>query len=164
MFRTNASQFYNELNGRDKEENISPDPDETTKFWSDIWSVPSTHNHDARWLQRVKQELADVEKQKDIMITVESIWKYVSGMSNWKALGPDGVQGFWFKRMTDLHDRLAKHLQACLNTGIVPSWITKGRTVLIMKDSKKGGVTSNYRSIACLPILWKLLTGIIGDH
>ena len=82
MFRTNASQFYNELNGRDKEENISPDPDEATKFWSDIWSVPSTHNHDARWLQRVKQELVDVEKQKDIMTTVESIWKYVSGMSN----------------------------------------------------------------------------------
>ena len=36
MFRTNASQFYKELNGRDKEENISPDQDEATKFWSDI--------------------------------------------------------------------------------------------------------------------------------
>ena len=63
-------------------------------------------------------------------------------MSNWKAPGPDGVKGFWFKRMTDLHDRLAKHLQACLNTAIIPSWMTKGRTVLIMKDSKKDGVVS----------------------
>ena len=33
-----------------------------------------------------------------------------------------------------------------------------------MKDSKKGGVTSTYRPIACLPIMWKLLTGIIGDE
>ena len=32
----------------------------------------------------------------------------ILSMSNWKALGPDGVQGFWFKRMTNLHDRLAK--------------------------------------------------------
>ena len=65
MFRTNASQFYKELNGREKEENISPDPDEATKFCSDIWSVPSTHNHDARWFEKVKQELPDVEKQED---------------------------------------------------------------------------------------------------
>ena len=75
MFRTNASQFYKELNGRDKEENISPGPEEATKFWSDIWSVPATHNYDARWLQRVKQELAVVEKQEDIKVTVENIRK-----------------------------------------------------------------------------------------
>ena len=75
MFRTNASQFYKELNGRDKEKNISPDPDKATKFSSDIWSVLSTHNHDARRLQRVKQKLPDVEKQEAIKITVESIWK-----------------------------------------------------------------------------------------
>ena len=103
-FRTNASQFYDELNGRDKEENISPDPDEAIKLWSDIWSVPSTHNHDARWLQRGKQELADVEKRNNIMIMVENIQECISGMSNWKAPGLDGVQEFWFKRMTNLYD------------------------------------------------------------
>ena len=58
-------------------------------------------------------------------------------MSNWKALGPDGVQGLWCTRMTNLHDRLAKHLKACLDTGIAPLWMTRGRTVLIMNDSKK---------------------------
>ena len=52
----------------------------------------------------MKQELADVETQKDTMITVESIPKCVSGMSDWKTPGPDDVQGFWFKRMTNLHD------------------------------------------------------------
>ena len=75
MFRTNASQFYKKLNGRDKEENISADPDKATKRSSDIWSVPSTYNHDARRLQRVKQELPHVEKQEAIKITVESIQK-----------------------------------------------------------------------------------------
>ena len=42
--------------------------------------------------------------------------------------------------------------------------MTKGRTVLIMKDIKKGGVASNLRLILCLPIRWKLLTGIKGDE
>ena len=40
----------------------------------------------------------------------------------------------------------------------------KGRTVSIMKDSKKSGVPSNYKPITCLPIMWKLWTGIIGDE
>ena len=66
--------------------------------------------------------------------------------------------------MTNLHDRLTKHLQACLNTVIVPLWMTKGRTMLIMKDSKKGRVASNYRPTASLPIMWILLTGITGDE
>ena len=82
---------------------------------------------------------------KNKRITVESIRKCVSGTSNWKAPAPDGAQGFWFKRMTNLHDRLSKQLQACLNNGIVPPWMTKCRTVLIMKDSKKDEVASNYR-------------------
>ena len=120
VFRTNASQFYKELTRRAKEGNTSSDQDEDAKFWRNIWSVPSTHNHDARWLQRVKKELADVEKQDYIRITVESIRKCVSGMSNRKDPGPDDMQEFWFKRTTDLQDRLAKHLQACLNTATLP--------------------------------------------
>ena len=39
----------------------------------------------------------------------------------------------------------------------------KGRTVLMQKDPKKGTIASNYRPIAGLPIMWKLLTGIFSD-
>ena len=39
-------------------------------------------------------------------------------MSNWITPGPDGAQEFWFK-MTNLHDQPEKHLETCLNTGIV---------------------------------------------
>ena len=34
---------------------------------------------------------------------------------------------------------------------------------MIMKDKGKGKVASNYRPITCLPLVWKLLTGIIAD-
>ena len=40
--------------------------------------------------------------------------------------------------------------------------------MLIQKDKSKGKAVSNYRPIACLPLMWKLLTGIfalkIYDH
>ncbi len=43
----------------------------------------------------------------------------------------------------------------------VPKWMAKGRIALIQKDAKKGRVASNHRPITCLPLLWKLLTGIL---
>ena len=46
----------------------------------------------------------------------------------------------------------------------MPSWLTRGRTSLLQKDKSKGNVASNYRHITCLPLLWKLLTGVIVDQ
>ena len=45
----------------------------------------------------------------------------------------------------------------------VPSWMTQGRTVLCQKDHSKGNAVDNYRPISCLPLMWKLLTGVIAE-
>ena len=34
---------------------------------------------------------------------------------------------------------------------------------MIQKDTAKGAQASNYRSVACLPMMWKLLTGVMGE-
>ena len=47
---------------------------------------------------------------------------------------------------------------------LVPSWLTKGRTPLLQKDKSKGNIASNYRPITFLPLIWKLLTGVIADQ
>jgi hypothetical protein len=54
-------------------------------------------------------------------------------------------------------------LNGCLEMRIVPECMTKGRTCLILKDRSKSGLVSNNRPITCLPLIWKLLTGIIGQ-
>ena len=41
--------------------------------------------------------------------------------------------------------------------------VVEGKTILVMKDSKKGTEVGNYKPIACLNLIWKLLTGIISD-
>ena len=48
--------------------------------------------------------------------------------------------------------------------GFVPGWLTRGRTSLLQKDKSKGNVASNYRLITCLPLMWKLLTGVFADQ
>ena len=49
-------------------------------------------------------------------------------------------------------------------SGFVPSWLTRGRTSLLQKDKSKGNVASNYRPITYLPLMWKLLTGVVADQ
>ena len=55
-------------------------------------------------------------------------------------------------------------LKECLDSGFVPNWLTRGRPRLSQKDKSKGNVASNYRPIICLPLMWKLLTGVIADQ
>ena len=46
----------------------------------------------------------------------------------------------------------------------MPSWLTRGRTSLLQKDKSKSNVASNYRPINCLPLVCKLLTGVIAEQ
>ena len=85
-------------------------------------------------------------------------------MPNWKSPGPDLIQGFWLKNFSSLHERVRLLPNECLDSGFVPNWLTRGRTSLLQKDKSKGNVASNCRPITCLPLMWKLLTGVIADQ
>ena len=85
-------------------------------------------------------------------------------MPNWKAPGMDGVQGFWPKTLTSLHEKIAEQLSLILNGDAgLPHWLTLGRTILYLKDTNKGNAVDDFRPISCLPMMWKLLTGVISD-
>ena len=58
---------------------------------------------------------------------------------------------------------MVKHLDDCIKTGDVSNWMAESCTVLIQKGARKGNAAGNYRQIACLNPLWKLLTGIINN-
>ena len=55
-------------------------------------------------------------------------------------------------------------LKECLDSEFVPSWLTRGRTLLLQKNKRKGSAASNYRPITCLLLMRKLLTGVIADQ
>ena len=42
--------------------------------------------------------------------TQNDTWK----ISNWKTPGHDGIHGFWFKKFTSIHNRLALEMNKCL--------------------------------------------------
>ena len=94
LFRTNQKLLYKTLDGKERGETVLPDPTEATSFWSKIWSEEVGHNERTSWLEDVEVEFSTTEVQEDNSINVEDIRNGVSKMANWKAAGPDLVQGF----------------------------------------------------------------------
>ena len=71
-----------------------------------MWSNKGEHNKDAEWLNEFKRHMDGQEKQEKMIITVEKVRQMMQKIPNWKAPGPDMVQGFWFKYFRNMHDRL----------------------------------------------------------
>ncbi|XP_047488218.1 uncharacterized protein LOC125038695 [Penaeus chinensis] len=164
-FSIDQKKIYKEMNGGEARTNEVPDAEESRRFWGDIWTVEKEHNKGAEWLSELKNEVKGRHSQEGVTISIENVRKQAKKMPNWKAPGKDGVQGYWIKNMTNMHDRIANQLNKILmGTDSLPKWLTHGRTVLCQKDPKKGNAVENYRPITCLPLMWKLMTGIIADQ
>ena len=164
LFENNQRQFYRELDQEEERcDDDHPVAEELKQFWGNIWSQSADHKKDAKLLQDLQSKV-NVKKQEKIDITTGSLKKILGRMPNWKSPIPDLVQGFWLKDFSSLHERVKLQLKECLDSGFVPSWLTRGRTSLLQKDKSKGTVASNYRPVSCLPLMWKLLTGVIADQ
>ena len=70
-----------------------------------------------------------LKKQEKIDITTGSLKKILARMPNWKSPGPDLIEGFWLKNFSSLHERVRLQLKECLDSGFVPSWLTRGRII-----------------------------------
>ena len=122
LSQSNQSQVYKELSGKTKTDNPSPDAAAAKAFWSGIWSEEMVHNGEAKWLVDVKEEMKEkVRGMADIVVKIEDVVKKIKGMSNWKAPGPDGGQGYWFKGFDCLHKPIVNALQKCIVEGMCQS-------------------------------------------
>ena len=162
LFQQDQKKVYQQLNGKTGNYE-KPDARDSKEFWSNLWDKEVKHNEKAEWLKELKPEGIYHEKQADLMITTEMVLKQAKKLPNWKYPGPDGVQGYWLKHFTTLHSRIANQINDMIVNGSeIPRWMTTSNTVLCQKDPRKGRAVDNYRPISCLPLMWKLMTGIIS--
>ena len=107
------------------------------KNLSSIWGNEVHHNKDAEWLKELKDECGET-RQNDLVINLAMVTEQVKKIPNWKAPGPDGVQGYWIKKLTAMHERIAEQINEMINSRVpIPVWMTTGRTVLCQKDPQK---------------------------
>ena len=105
IFYFEQKKMYAEFNGYGLRLSDVPNAEETKIFWGDIWSVGKGHNREAEWLKDIKNELGkNKHLQERVVISVEKVTKQCSKMPNWKAPGKDGVEGYWIKNLSNLHE------------------------------------------------------------
>ena len=80
-------------------------------------------------------------------------------MHNWKALGKDGVWILVEKPyiIALMYTSVANHILH--GERPLPGWMT----VLYQKDIMKGSAVDSYRPISCVPLMLKLMTGMLAE-
>ena len=66
-------------------------------------------------MKDVDGELTRVEQQQEVTVHLDDVKAGIRKMANWKAPGPDGVRGFWFKKFLSLHEPIATSLHSARN-------------------------------------------------
>ena len=163
LFESNQKKLFYELEGKERQTAV-PDAEESRIFWNDVWGQPVRRNENAEWLRTLEEEQVDIWIQENIQIDLIKLKKQITRLPNRKSHGPDGVQGYWNKNLSAMHDRISNQLNECLQEESVPIWMVTGKTLLYVKEIEKANIVSNFRPITCLPLLWKLLTAVLADE
>ena len=102
-------------------------------------------------MRKIQSDTArTIKKQAQIEATLQDVKSQLRTMQNWKAPGPNGIQGYWLKGFDALLVTITNCLNGCVTTGRIPAWMVEERTILLMKDRLKGPEVDYYRPIACL--------------
>jgi len=163
-FRRNQKLFYRNLKSGVKcDYTGEPVQSELVSFWKGIFECNSSANLDNSWLLYLKEKFAQeiVSEDTSPAITSDILSAALCRLKNWASPGPDGIQGFWWKRLSSVHIFLCEHYHQFLSgSEIFPSRFPTGRTLLIPKSSELASPQS-YRPITCLNIAYKLWTGCL---
>ena len=131
-FQNNKRKFYKQVGGDDTKIYQQPDASITEEFGIKLWQ-PREHNKNAEWISNMTKESELEEDPKaEIHINLLKTTHTHKKKSIWKTTGHDGIYGFWFKKFTSIHDRLA------LEEAHVPDWMTSGKATSIQKDLTRG--------------------------
>ena len=164
LFRVNQKQVYKDLNGEKEGDRIIPNSEDRIKFWSNIWSIRKEHNQHAEWLKSCRKQLENGNNMEKVGISQGIVKIQCRKIPNWKAPKKDGVQGYWLKNLTSLHPRISVQLNQTFDgEKPLPDSMTFGNAVLCQKDPEKESAVDNYRPIFSLPLMWKLMTGMLSE-
>ena len=105
------------------------------------------HNENPEWINNIVRELKGLEEGPKTEIHIDLLKTKLKRISNWKTPGHNGMHGFWFKKFTSIHGRLALEMNRYLQGAEVPDWITKGKTTLIQNNNDNNNNNNNNNNI-----------------
>ncbi|KHJ80270.1 reverse transcriptase [Oesophagostomum dentatum] len=123
-----------------------------------------------RELQSWADDLASSATPERSQVFTEENWRDLfRKVKPWKATGPDGIQGFWWKHLSSARRALIAWCERAMAKPrqMIPSWLCEGRVVLIPKELKGDQSIrgpGDFRPIACLNVSYKILTASMSTR
>ena len=126
------------------------------------------YNENAIWINELESNYCSQVNQKTYKIDNQILEKVIAKIQNGKAPGPDGIIGYWYKKLYFYRDHMAYLFQQSLEGKYeIPAEMVTAKTVLLPKNTNTH-IPKNYRPIACLNLMYKLHTSCINmfiqDH
>ena len=110
---------------------------------------------------KIKYKVTQVE---EMTVEMKKLQHILKKRKNWSAPGIDGIQNFWWKKLTSTWRPLTNTIKCWIyRPELIPTWITHGRTVLIPKSEELLD-EKNFRLITCLNTSYKIFTGLLGKR
>ncbi|XP_054744287.1 uncharacterized protein LOC129248683 [Anastrepha obliqua] len=166
LFHKNQKSIYRNLqqNSNAESQTLYPQQQELEQFWEKIWAQAKHFNADANWLAKEKEKADNVAPMHFYYITAEEIKNNICTSANWKSPGLDQLHNIWLKKLSVMHEALARCYNELLkNIAAIPEFLTAGVTYLLPKDAPSAD-PARYRPITCLSTTYKLLTKIIANR
>ena len=164
-FTNDPKKIYSELRGTNVEikENEMPSKEEIQSFWKPLYENKKCYNKNAQWIEDYEKSL-HVNKNIFSDILVSEVKSKIQKFGFWKSPGIDNLQNYWWHKFHASHNQLTKIYNEMLkNPDDIPTWMFKGITRLIPKKTDTRN-PANYRPITCLPIIYKILSGILTSR
>ena len=79
LFQTGPRTFYVQLNGDKNKFELTADSEEAKQLWESIWSLESTHDKDAEWLKKLKEE-TEFPQQAELCITIDTVTQFLKNV------------------------------------------------------------------------------------
>jgi hypothetical protein len=135
----------------------STNKEEVEIFRVEIYGENVEHNEEVCWIKDPNQRNSSMEWSP---VYGKEVVKGLRKTLNCKAPGRDQKPNFWLKQLTATHKYIAAIFNKLIEEDPVPEWLTAEVTFLIPKNENSEN-TKNYRSVTCLPSIYKLITFII---
>jgi hypothetical protein len=162
---TPTKVLFRSKSGKGQDEKEMVNIEHVRKYWKGIVGRAKPFDYKNEDMVAWSASLKEVKAEDDPSDCLsQDLWGEATRKAKpWKAHGPDGLQGFWWKAFKTANAALYQLARRHLTTGdpLPEEWISEGRIILLHKSGPKHD-PSNYRPIACLNTCYKLLTSFVA--
>ena len=137
-----------------------PPTDATTELWDNLYKSNTSIDMDNEELKELLKRYEDVEIHRNERITREEILNSIKSVPNWKAPGPDMIQGYYLKYLEIMKEDIIDVINEWYILETIDEEYCKTNTTLIWKGGDKDN-PANYRPISCANIIYKIYTNIL---